>query len=197
MKTLKFFTALMCCMAAFTFTSCDTDDEYTPLTPEQKLQAFNVVKGNYTGKLVYANPEATTVLDATDSIDVSWTIDTDTTMVIHDFPTAVIARNLTDSVIAKAIATQPTQQLNTKIDFGNLSPVTFLINPIAATYNITYNDKPHKVQAAFYSHSIYSYGSYDMQTKKLRMQLIIGGIFVDGEYRKDLIKGSIPFGLIN
>jgi len=36
-----------------------------------------------------------------------------------------------------------------------------------------------------------------MQTKKLRMQLIIGGIFVDGEYRKDLIKGSIPFGLIN
>ena len=51
----------MCCLAAMSLTlaSCDTDnDGYKSLTKEEVKAAFNTVKGDYVGKLIYEAPIA-------------------------------------------------------------------------------------------------------------------------------------------
>ena len=56
MKNSRFISVMLCCLAAMclAFTSCNKDDGNRKLTPEEKKAAFEAVKGNYTGKLIYA-----------------------------------------------------------------------------------------------------------------------------------------------
>ncbi|MBM6993521.1 MAG: DUF4840 domain-containing protein [Prevotella sp.] len=195
MKTLRLFTALLCCMAAVSFTSCNNDDIKT-LTPEEKLSAFNAVKGSYEGTLIYANPGTNNGKNTHDSIATHWQINTDSMLIVKDFPAAPVAAYITDSVLAKTIAAQPTQELKAMIGFYSVSPVAFLINPIAATYNVNYNGGAHKVQVAFYVNTNYSFGRYNATSKKMEMQMVIGGIYVDGKLQSSLLSSTVFFGLI-
>ena len=53
MKRFKFFSILLCGIAAFAFTSCLNDDNDKGLTKEQKQQAYAQMNGNYTSNVVY------------------------------------------------------------------------------------------------------------------------------------------------
>jgi hypothetical protein len=195
MKFLKFLPILGCCLAAVTFTSCNSDDDYPSLTPEEVNQAFMAVKGNYEGDFIYLDPEAADKEDKTDTLAVSWEIDTDSTMTINNFPAAPLAMHITDATLAKAIAEQPDQPLKCHIGFYSVSPVGFLINPEAAEYEVEYDGKTHKVQVAFYLSTPYSYGAYSTTSKNMQMQIVVAGIYVDKELNTSLLKNAVAFGI--
>lgn len=198
MKALKTFFMLCCCMAAVTFTSCLNDnDDNQRLTPEERMAAFQTIKGGYTGKLIYAKPNPTGNTNKNDTLDVNWRIDTDSTLTIANFPSAPLAAYITNEEISGLIAKQPAQSLKCLIGIYDNSPVKFLINPKTLVYDgLEYGGKAHKLEIVFYINNTYSFGGYDTfsnkgetdKTPTMFMQILIGGIYVDGQLNSDLLR---------
>lgn len=183
MKNLKFISLMLGCLAAacVTFTSCDDDDDTHALTPEEIQTAFAAVRGNYGGSLIYRAINPKNQNDVTDTTAVSWSIQSDSVMTIHDFPVALLGHVVPDSTLRSAIATAAPQDIRCDIGFIRVTPATFLANPNTLTLNLNYGGAAHKVQIAFYVNSYYSYGQ--VHDRSLDMQIVEAGIYVDGNQR--------------
>ncbi len=193
MKTIKLFTALLACVASMAFISCNSfDDEANQITPAQVEAAFQQIKGDYAGVLIYLNPNAATAADQNDSINVNWQINTDSTLVIKNFPSTPVSLYINDTDMAKAIAAEPTQELKAYYGFYNVTNIGFLINPLGATYNVTYGGATHKVQVLFYTNNQYSFGLYEPTKKLMQLQLFAAGIYVDGQLNQGLLTKAVP-----
>lgn len=193
MRNLKFISLIMGCLAAvcLTFTSCnDDDDDYKGLTPEQVETAFNAVRGDYNGIMLYAHKDSNGK-QVNDSTNIAWSIQTDSVMTIYNFPVASLAKNVTDSTVSKAIATAKPQNLKCYIGFINMSPVTFLINPISVEFTANYGGKDHKIQVPFYVNNYYSFGQ--RTNGRIIMQIIAADIYSDG-VRTSYLSGAVPYG---
>lgn len=181
MREMKAFAMMLGCLAAmsFTFTSCsDDDDSYRPLTPEETKTAFEAVKGEKTGKLVYvAKDEKGKAKN--DTLDIAWNINTDSTMTIKNFPVKVLVENITDSAMRVNLMKQPNTDLQCQIEFTRTSPVTFLIAPATQTYQLSYDDKTPKVEIAF-NGNLASYGTYTTNTG-MTIWLAENAVSVDGK----------------
>lgn len=192
MKALKPFLMLCCCMAAVMFTSC-SDDEDTTLTPEERQEAFQTIKGNYDGDLIYAKLDATGKDYVNDTLKVSWEIDTDSTLTIANFPATPLATYITNEEIGKAIAEQSVQKLGCSISIFDNSPIAFFINPASITYQVDCDGEAHKVQFDFFVNYVYSYGVYSNFSNineadkgpKMQMQILVDKISVDGKLQKE------------
>lgn len=194
MRNLKFISMMMGCLAALcvTFTSCDDDDDSVrALTPTERQEAFEAVKGNYTGSLIYSTTDAKTNRLKNDTVDISWSITTDSTMTINQFPSALLAMHVTDSLMKEAIAAAPAQDLTCAIGFIKVSPSTFLINPGTPAFDLTYDGKTHKVQLPFIINNYYSFGQL-YSNKQLRMQIVLAAVYEDGKL-KSSFNGGVPF----
>ena len=191
MKIIKSILLVCCACAAVTFTSCVGNDGPTVLTKEQKAAAFQQIKGNYTGKLVYKNPTSTTA-SKLDSVDVKWEMLTDSTMRINNFPTAPLVKNITNKEISAALATLPPQALNCMIDIRKNDPLLFTVNPKPLEYNTTYEGKAHHLKILFFINTNGSFGGYIPAKKRIQIQIVIASVFVDGKPKPELIKGYIP-----
>lgn len=182
MKLWKLSSLLMGCLVAVSLTSCmDNDSDPTGLTREQARTAYNTVKGNYSGQLLFTRPTTASGSESvTDSISVNWTVDTDSTLVIRNFPSEVLSLYVTDETIRTAIAEAGPRSLTCYVGYFNLSPVKFLSNPSALAYDVTYADgTSHKVTVGFLINSNYSFGVYSESSRFMQMQIVEGGIFVD------------------
>lgn len=197
MKVLKPFLMLCCCVAAVSFSSCLNENDEPTLKPEERKAAFQVIKGDYTGKLIYADPAKKNTTNKNDTLDVNWRVDTDTTLTVANFPTAPLAAYINNTELSKAIAKQPMQKLDCLIGIYDNSPITFLINPKVITFDkLEYDGKMHKVDIAFYINNRYSYGVYNNfsnagkveKTPMMHMQFIIGAVYVDGKLNNELLK---------
>lgn len=183
---------LCCCMAAVTFTSC-SDDENPTLTPEERQKAFQTIKGNYDGELVYTKLNATNKEYINDTLKVNWAIATDSTMTIANFPATPLASYITNKEISKAVAEQPAQQLKCRIGIFDNSPITFLVDPASITYQVNHDGKTHKVKFDFYLNCICSYGVYSNFSHandadkglKMYMQIVVEKIYVDGQLQTE------------
>lgn len=197
MKTFKIFSIMMCAVAALSLTSClddDDDDSNNGLTKEQVQQAFQQARGSYTGKMYYAYPDQTGQKQLTDSVVTSWTLDTDSTLTIHNFSLKGVGRNINDSALAKAFIEAPVQSMKCNIGFIRLSPVQFLINPTTVTLNgVEYNGGAHKVQAVFYANNLYSFGEYS-SAGAIQMQIVFAGIFIDDKMQQNMLTSSQGVG---
>lgn len=200
---------MCCCIAAVTFTSCLNDDDEPVLSPEEYQAAYQAIKGDYSGNLIYAKAKSEDAKEnvndknANDTIKVHWRIDTDSTLYVADFPSAPLAEHITNKEIREAIAAQPVQKLECRMGIMNNAPITFLINPAFATYNVNYGGEDHKVQIAFYVNSTYSYGVYsyfntnkEVDSKKpaMQMQILAGGVYVDEKLNQELLKKPVAIG---
>ncbi len=198
MKSFKAFALAACALAGLAFTSCNDDDDDT-LSPQEVQEAFQLVKGDYTGELIYASANAGNAQDQTDTVAVSWQVGSDSVMTIRNFPAVAVARNIADSTISKAVAAQPAQDMKCYIGFFSADPPRFLINPTGLTYEVSYISKAgqeaatHKVQVLFLANNMYSQGYYEQDKGRLAMQLIEAAVYVDGSYRSDLL--SQNYGL--
>lgn len=185
MKKTKLLTLILCCIAAVSFVSCNSKDDPAPTiqppTAEEVKVAYNSIKGDYTGKLVYPKT-LSSFKSALDTLDTSWKISNDSVLVIKNFPTKVLASNITEPNLKEALEKAPAQDLDCRFGFYTVNPLVFLINPKTQKYTLNYDDKTHEVLVVFYVNSLNSYGNFAKE-KKLQMQIAEGGIYVDGMLR--------------
>lgn len=170
---------MLCCMAALSFTSCNTDDDGYTLTKEDIAACLNAVQGNYTGKLIYPSQNPKVPSDTTDSLDIQWSATADTTIVVNQFPVSLVAKFVEDKDLKAALETINNKELKSSIYFTNVSPVVFLANATPLVIPVRYGEADHQVQISFYVNNTYSYGVYNSSNKKSEIQLLLGGIFVD------------------
>ena len=123
----------------------------------------------------------------TDTVAVSWSIDTDSTMTVHNFPARALTEfiSTSHSALKAAVAEQPNQDLECVIGIVQPTPVGFMINPKTLTYNVYYDGMMHKVQFAFWLNSYSSVGIYSTAQKSMEMQMLLGGIYVDDQLLSD------------
>ena len=196
MKTLKAIAFMVCCiLIGSTLTSClNNNDDNTGLTKEQQKSAYLQVKGDYNGKLVYSKLLSDSKY-TNDTLDISWSLDTDSTLQIKKFPSSVLAQNITNGSIKKTMTASDSVDIKCYTGFYSLSPVAFVVNPLSVTYNLTYDGAAHKVQVVFYVNNSYSFGVYQPTTSTLTMQIVEAGIFVDGKLQTGMLKTATPFKL--
>lgn len=204
MKKIKLYSVLFAsiAMVVLGMTSCNDSSYSRALTPEQIKTAYFTVRGTHTGKMYFLkeapndNMNSESQKAETDSVDISWTIDTDSTMIIHDFPTHAFAEFVTDDEMKEALLQQPNQDIKCQTAYWNLSPICFYVGVVAPTYNITYGGKEHKVQLVFYTGADF-YGIFDNATKYMNINLMAGGLYIDDEPQASATKTTnIPFLLV-
>ena len=183
------------CMAALCVTSClnndDNDNSQTGLTPAEKALCYSTLAGDYTGDLLYMAVDESERTEAVDTIDGRWYIPTDSTLIITDFPSALLAEHVSQPPLKEALADAPDQTIKCQVYYTQLTPIEFLVNPYPLTYTLNYGGGTHEVQVYFYANNAYSFGSYDPTEKKLFIKIIEGVIYVDGQQTNYLT--STPF----
>lgn len=193
MKKINLIAWMICCLAAVTFSACNDDTGYKGLTPEQKTEACNVVKGTYEGQLIYPSANPANQSDVTDTVQVKWEIQSDSVMTIRNFPMELLASNITNKDLATALKAERPRDMKCYIDFTQVSPVTFFINPTLQSFTLNYSGKNHLVQIAMLGNNIYSFGAYDASKKLLQMQIVEAAIYVNGILQKNTLSSAVPF----
>lgn len=198
MKKTKFLAFLLCCFSAFLFASClDDDGGKTGLTNEEVRQCLNTIRGSYSGDLIYLSQNPTIATDKTDTLDIDWQVNAaDTTLVVYNFPAKLIAKDLPEGDVKTALSQASGATLKAKIGFYQITPVIgYMLFPMPVVYNVIYGGKAHKVSAYFLSGQ-YSFGYHSASQKKMLMQYVLGGIYLDDNLNTNLLEGkTTPFML--
>lgn len=189
MKKFKLLTLLFAAFAALTLTSClNDDDDNTGLTAEQIQMAYNATRGSHSGKIIYTTGFDKDGKDVKDSAVVSWDVTSDTVMYINNVPAKVLASVIADDDIRAAVETQGPQRIKCYINYINVSPIQWLVNPVSVSFdNIEYNGAKHKVTIAFYANSNYSFGQLitSVTPNIQMMQFIAGALYVDDKINSE------------
>ncbi len=187
MRKIKFLGfVLSAVLTVLGMSSCinSADDSSISLTPEQKQQCYLSVAGPHSGKVVYISGK-TSNGNITDSIQSSWNVTSDSTMVFSSIPAKAIASAIDTTTtehkeIRNAIAAQPSKSMTAYIGFVNTNPVQWLINPVGLTYNVTYGGLAHEIKLLFYANNSYSFGQYNSTSKVMQLQILVYGAYIDG-----------------
>ena len=189
MKKFKLLTLLFAAFAALTLTSClNDDDDNTGLTAEQIQMAYNATRGSHSGKIYYTTGFDKDGKDVKDSAVVSWDVTSDTVMYINNVPSKVLASVIADDDIRAAVETQGPQRIKCYINYINVSPIQWLVNPVSVSFdNVEYNGAKHKVTIAFYVNSNYSFGQLitSVNPNIQMMQFIAGALYVDDKINSE------------
>lgn len=207
MKKLRFFNwCLLVAVSLFTLTSCfndDDDNDNGVPTAAERAQMFNVVKGNYNGKLYsYQTNSQTGKTEKKDSAEVTCSINTDSTMVFSNVPSRLLALAIDTTTAAhkairKAVAAQAPAEVKCYISFYKYYqdwtgyPFWF-IYPTSVTYNVSVDGTSHKVIIGFWTNSSSSYGVMQASAKKVSTQILLAGATIDGETSSVTISNAIP-----
>ena len=183
MKTKQLVSIMFGCLTALCVTSClgdDTSDNNSQtLTKAQIAQCFNTVVGNYTGKLLYEAKSSDGYTKKVDTLNVSWYIPTDSTLMIVDFPAKAVAEYVSYQPLKTALAEAPNKMVNCMTWYLETSPVEFLVNPYTIEYDLEFDGKQHKVHVVFYANNTYSFGVYDSEEKMMMLKIIPAMLYVD------------------
>ena len=189
MKKFKLLTLFFAAFAALTLTSClNDDDDNTGLTAEQIQMAYNATRGSHSGKNIYTTGFDKDGKDVRDSANVAWDITSDTVMYINNVPAKVLASVIADDDIRAAVETQGPQRIKCYINYINVSPIQWLVNPVSVSFdNLEYNRAKHKVTIAFYANSNYSFGQLitSVTPNIQMMQFIAGALYVDDKINSE------------
>ncbi len=184
-KFLGFFLSAVLTVLGMSSCLGAADDNSSSITPEQKQQCYLSVAGPHSGKLVYYSGKTDAGAYKTDSVQSTWNITSDSTMVINNISSKAIASVIDTTTaehkeIREAIAAQPSKSMSCYIGFVNTNPIQWLINPIGLTYNVTYGGAAHQIKIVFYTNNSYSFGQYSSSTKVMQLQILVYGSYIDG-----------------
>lgn len=189
MKKFKLLTLFFAAFAALTLTSClNDDDDNTGLTAEQIQMAYNATRGSHSGKIYYTTGFNKDGKDVKDSANVSWDVTSDTVMYINNVRAKALASVIADDNIRAAVEKQGPQRIKCYINYINVSPIQWLVNPVSVSFdNVEYNGAKHKVTIAFYVNSNYSFGQLitSVNSNIQMMQFIAGALYVDDKINSD------------
>ena len=185
------------CLTALCVSSCLGDDtsesDSQTLTKAQIAQCFQTVAGNYTGKLYYEAASSDGYTTIVDSLDASWYIPTDSTLIITDLPAKALAEYVSYKPLKTALAEAPNKMVNCKTWYLETSPIEFLVNPYTIEYDLEFDGKQHKVNVVFYANNTYSFGVYDSGEKSMVVKIIPALIYVDDKQTSYLTSSQVIF----
>lgn len=201
MKNFKFFAILAMCIAALSFTSCNSDSDgngiQLPSTTEAQAMLSKIAGTHKAGVLF---PGDTNYKIEKDSVgDLLCRVTTnDSTYVISNFPVKNFAKYVKDENLKKAIEALPNQDLK-----GKLYPYQYATSMFCTvTDNINFKTADGKDAAiALYAGlTNYSLAGYT-QNKTFAIYLTPGGIYVDKKLQNDVLYmqtssyygGQVPF----
>ncbi len=205
MKKMKFITMAVLGLSLLGFSSCNDDDDNNYLTSADKTTCYMQVQGNHDGSVIYVtgSSSSTTTTDTTTcSFNITRTFQDDDyvyKMYIYDLPIKALAYNMNDGDCKTAMEEAENITLECTIDFYNMSPVSWLINPVTPEFTLEYGGATHKIQVPFILYSYYSIGAYGTvsnssspDVKQIRMQILAAAIYVDGQ-ETSLLKSYTNF----
>lgn len=195
MKHLKLIPWVCGALATLSLAACMKNvPADNSLTPQEIQAAFKSVEGHYTGHVIYNETSPGSGLEAKlDTALVTWDLNTDSTLTIHGFPTRFLAKHISDASIREALEVRPDQDISCYIGFIRIDPVTFLVNPFTEAFDLLYEGKTREVQVGFLVNNYVSYGAWSAEKKLLQMQIVQGGIFIDGQLQSTLLPSSVAF----
>jgi hypothetical protein len=151
------------------------------------------VAGNYTGKLYYEAKSSDGYATIVDSLDTSWYIPTDSTLIITDFPAKAVAGFVSYQPLKAALAEAPNKMVNCKTWYLKTSPIELLVNPYTIEYDLEFDGKQHKVHVVFYANNTYSFGVYDSGSNSMVVKIIPAVIYVDEKQTSYLTSSQLIF----
>lgn len=199
MKRKNLFFLVIAFFATFSLASCLNDDyESKAKLPsvEELKAASHTIQGLYRGKLSRYGLNEREQLERKDSVNTTWEIKDDTTLIIKNIPTKMLTASIIDTDLKQAIEALPNQEIKCAISVFNVKPILFYIAPYRLDLGkITYGGKTHDVAIAFLFKNNYTYGGYDADRKVLGARLLEAGMVVDGVFDKSVSKGVDYFFL--
>ena len=199
MKRKNLFFLVIAFFATFSLASCLNDDyESKAKLPsvEELRAASHTIQGLYHGKLSRYGLNEREQLERKDSVNTTWEIKDDTTLIIKNIPTKMLTASIIDSDLKQAIEALPNQEIKCAISVFNVKPILFYIAPYRLDLGkVTYGGKTHDVAVAFLFKNNYTYGGYDADRKVLGARLLEAGMVVDGVFDKSVSKGVDYFFL--
>ena len=199
MKRKNLFFLVIAFFATFSLASCLNDDyESKAKLPsvEELRAASHTIQGLYHGKLSRYGLNEREQLERKDSVNTTWEIKDDTTLIIKNIPTKMLTASIIDTDLKQAIEALPNQEIKCAISVFNVKPILFYIAPYRLDLGkVTYGGKTHDVAVAFLFKNNYTYGGYDADRKVLGARLLEAGIVIDGVFDKSVSKGVDYFFL--
>ena len=199
MKRKNLFFLVIAFFATFSLASCLNDDyESKAKLPsvEELRAASHTIQGLYHGKLSRYGLNEREQLERKDSVNTTWEIKDDTTLIIKNIPTKMLTASIIDTDLKQAIEALPNQEIKCAISVFNVKPILFYIAPYRLDLGkITYGGKTHDVAIAFLFKNNYTYGGYDADRKVLGARLLEAGMVVDGVFDMSVTKGVDYFFL--
>lgn len=180
-KTLnKLMLVVFSSIALLGITSCNLDNNNKEgLTPAEVKAAFNSVKGNYTGKVFFNKLNDSISILEKDSLPVSVTINTDSTLIIKNLPLKVLTGQLEDKDLKSAIESLGTTDVLCYIAFIDNDPITLLVNPTPLSLNINYKGKTQTFKTGFFINNRNSVAQLS-ERDRLAIQIIqFGSMYLD------------------
>ncbi len=163
-KNFKVLSLLVALLATTCFTSCldddDDDDSSSGLSASEIAQAYSQMAGTHSLKCYLIDSENSTTSNVVyaDTSDVTLSVTSDSVMYIRNFPVRMLAEAITDSEVAEAVRTASNQTLTCYSYYYQLSPVSFIVNPVTISTTLNYGGEDHTVKIGFLVNSYYSYG---------------------------------------
>ena len=199
MKRKNLLFLVIAFFATFSLASCLNDDyESKAKLPsvEELRAASHTIQGLYRGKLSRYGLNEREQLERKDSVNTTWEIKDDTTLIIKNIPTKMLTASIIDTDLKQAIEALPNQEIKCAISVFNVKPILFYIAPYRLDLGkITYGGKTHDVAIAFLFKNNYTYGGYDADRKVVGARLLEAGMVVDGVFDKSVSKGVDYFFL--
>lgn len=180
-KTLnKLMLVVFSSIALLGITSCNLDNNNKEgLTPAEVKAAFNSVKGNYTGKVFFNKLNNSISILEKDSLPISVTINTDSTLIIKNLPLKVLTGQLEDKDLKSAIESLGTTDVLCYIAFIDNDPITLLVNPTPLSLNINYKGKTQTFKTGFFINNRNSVAQLS-ERDRLAIQIIqFGSMYLD------------------
>ena len=201
MKKNKLLIFVVALIATLSFSSCLNDDydeqaKRNRPTVEELRAASHTIQGLYHGKLSRYGLNEREQLERKDSVNTTWEIKDDTTLIIKNIPTKMLTASIIDTDLKKAIEALPNQEIKCAISVFSVKPILFYIAPYRLDLGkVTYGGKTHDVAIAFIFKADYTYGGYNTDRKVLATRLLEGGLVIDGVLDKSVSKGADHFFL--
>lgn len=176
----------MACMAvaSMSLSSClngnsSNNEEDWFGTPAERYQTFLTMRGNYAGKLYFPKGVDGDGKFENDSVNVYWSMLTDSTLVLHTLSPRVLTTFVNDAALKTAINTSASMTLNCKVLYTKPQYKMFFAAPKTTEQPIMLSGASHKVKFFAQQFTNFSYGKR-LDSNNVMMQLVFTAIQLDG-----------------
>ena len=185
MKNLKLIFLGLGCMAALCLTSCleDNDNDNTGLSKDDISRCYKAILGNYSGKLLFSATNPKDVYDVMDTLEVQWTVNADTVLLIKDFPATALVEQVRNTELREALQEQnPVKDISCYMVFTAFkdSYIQFALGPQKIDFPVFYKEATHTLSIYFWANGS-SFGEKDTATGDMILRLIVGAAYLDND----------------